>query len=414
MRALGLSPADLEPRVSRSIPQIVEMIQRLIDRGYAYVSEGDVWFEVSRFERYGALSGQRLDKLQSSPDSGGGKRDSRDFALWKAAKPGEPAWSTPWGEGRPGWHIECSAMSRAALGGPIDIHGGGLDLCFPHHENEIAQSECAHEGRYASYWMHNGLLTTEAGNKIARSLGNGDTIREVLQRAPAEALRLYYLQAHYRSGLPWNDQALSSAICKLARLYEALEAAEALRTDAPVPERAPEGLQQALSLAVDFEAQLYAALDHDFNTACALGRAFELVRAFNHARSTVRSKKKLGPLARLVHEGLSLLPRTLGILSQRPETFERTVKADAPGSARAGRGVCSVAPDRAGACARRAGLSAGGRDPGGAGRAAAGDSGHAKGPSLARGDVTALATHAFRAHRESRWHQRLLITSIRS
>ncbi len=327
MAALGLAPVQIEPRVSESIDSIQDLIARLIERGHAYASGGSVWFSVRSFPEYGRLSGQRLEKLRESPDTGEGKRDCRDFALWKAAAPPEPSWPSPWGPGRPGWHIECSAMSKTALSGPIDIHGGGLDLIFPHHENEIAQSQCGHGAQpYARYWMHNGLLNTSGGAKIARSEGNGATIREVLQRVPAEALRLYYLQAHYRSPLPWNEEALVCAAHKLARLYEALEAARTLRGPGGLAQvRDLSEVQEVWALAEGFGAQLRDALDHDFNTAAALGRAFELVRAFNRVRQRVKPKR-LGGLAHVVHTSLSLLAPNLGLLAGAPHEYEQALK----------------------------------------------------------------------------------------
>ncbi|HMV67463.1 MAG TPA: cysteine--tRNA ligase, partial [Myxococcota bacterium] len=237
--ALGLVPPDLEPRVSEYIPAIRDMVARLIDDGHAYEAGGSVWFSVRTFPEYGKLSHQDPDQLQSSGEGDDVKRDALDFALWKGSKPGEPAWDSPWGPGRPGWHIECSAMNKAALGATIDIHGGGLDLVFPHHENEVAQSECANHAPYVRYWMHNGLLTlvkkTDEGTfqaaKMGKSLGNAFNIKDALRAYPAEALRLYYLTAHYRSPLPWSDEAIPDALAMLARLYEAREVAASMAGD---------------------------------------------------------------------------------------------------------------------------------------------------------------------------------------
>ena len=209
VKALGLIDPSEEPRVSTSIPDIISLTQRLIDQKHAYVADGSVWFSVKSFQEYGKLSGQNVDKLQSA-DSASGKKHPADFALWKAVKPGEPSWESPWGAGRPGWHIECSAMANCCLGEEIDIHGGGLDLVFPHHENEIAQSEAASGKPFARYWMHNGLLTMKGGQKMGKSLGNVINIRDALKEYPAEAIRLYLLQNHYRSPIPWSSTALSS------------------------------------------------------------------------------------------------------------------------------------------------------------------------------------------------------------
>ncbi|MCA9319906.1 MAG: cysteine--tRNA ligase, partial [Planctomycetes bacterium] len=227
MAALGLRSPDLEPKVSESMDCILDMIADLVAKEHAYVQDGNVWFAVESCADYGKLSHQKPDALRNA-DEGRGKRSPADFALWKAAKPGEPAWESPWGAGRPGWHIECSAMSRAHLGATIDIHGGGLDLVFPHHENEIAQSECCNGVPYARYWLHNGLLTMTGGQKMGKSLGNVINVRDALAQFPAEALRLYYLQNHYRSPLPWSNEALPDALRMLARLYDAREAAEAM------------------------------------------------------------------------------------------------------------------------------------------------------------------------------------------
>jgi cysteinyl-tRNA synthetase len=192
---LGLIEPDEEPRVSTSIQDIIDMIQILIDKGHAYVNQGSVWFSVPSYKEYGQLSGQKVDELRSA-DAGAGKTHSADFALWKAVKPGEPSWESPFGPGRPGWHIECSAMSKTCLGEQIDIHGGGLDLVFPHHENEVAQSECSSGKRFSNFWMHNGLLTMTGGQKMGKSLGNVINIRDALVEYPAEAVRLYLLQNH--------------------------------------------------------------------------------------------------------------------------------------------------------------------------------------------------------------------------
>jgi len=224
---LGLVPPDHEPRVSRSIPEIVAMIAELLKRGHAYEGGGSVWFAVETSPGYGKLSGQKVDELRSA--DAGVKRHPADFALWKQAKPGEPAWDSPWGQGRPGWHIECSAMCRAVLGEQIDIDGGGLDLVFPHHENEVAQSEGATGAvPFAGTWMHNGLVTVADGQKMGKSLGNAVNIKALLGEFPAESIRLFYLQNHYRSPLQWEPAALPDALAALARLYDAREAAESM------------------------------------------------------------------------------------------------------------------------------------------------------------------------------------------
>ena len=225
--ALGLIRPDHEPKVSECIGEIQALIESIIANQHAYEDSGNVWFDVESYDQYGKLSHQNVDELRGA-DAAGGKRNAADFALWKSAKPGEPAWPSPWGPGRPGWHIECSAMSLKHLGERFDIHGGGIDLVFPHHENEIAQSECGNKCSYANYWMHNGLLTMSSGQKMGKSLGNVFNVCDVLEVFPAETLRMYYLQNLYRSALPWSDTSLSDALGMLARLYEAREKAEAM------------------------------------------------------------------------------------------------------------------------------------------------------------------------------------------
>ncbi|MCB9834172.1 MAG: cysteine--tRNA ligase [Planctomycetes bacterium] len=327
--ALGLMAPDHEPRVTGSMASIQEMIGRLVASGHAYESEGSVWFEVARADGYGKLSGQKVDETRSADDAAG-KRAPADFALWKAAKEGEPAWPSPWGPGRPGWHIECSAMSRDCLGETFDIHGGGLDLVFPHHENEIAQSECANGRPYARYWMHNGLLTMASGQKMGKSLGNVINIRDLLQSYPAEVLRLYYLQNHYRSPLPWSPEALPSVLGMLARLYEARETARSMTGSEPADRVAAELGEDALrvlELARGFAGRFLAALDDDFNTPQALGIAFELARAVNRFANHKKAKKRGGSIAAEALAAFDLVAATLGLLDALPEDFQEEVKA---------------------------------------------------------------------------------------
>ncbi|HAM24769.1 MAG TPA: cysteine--tRNA ligase, partial [Actinobacteria bacterium] len=213
---LGCLPPTVEPRATGHIPEMVELIDRLITAGHAYAAAGDVYFDVRSFASYGSLSGQRLDDMLASPDQDTGKRDPHDFALWKGAKPDEPAWNTPWGPGRPGWHIECSAMAGKYLGQQFDIHGGGLDLVFPHHENEVAQSQAAGDG-FAQLWMHNAWVTT-AGEKMSKSLGNSLLVREIVKRVRPIELRYYLASAHYRSMLEFSDDALAESAAGFGRL----------------------------------------------------------------------------------------------------------------------------------------------------------------------------------------------------
>ncbi len=335
--AFGLLEPDEEPRVSTSMDSIIAMVERLVENGHAYEAGGTVWFSVKSFKDYGALSGQKPDEVVSADEGDSHKRAPQDFALWKAAKPGEPSWESPWGPGRPGWHIECSAMNFDKLGPTIDIHGGGLDLVFPHHENEIAQSVCANHAPYARYWMHNGLLTmtkkTAEGNvssaKMGKSLGNVFNIADALEAFPAEAMRLYYLQNHYRSPLPWNEDALPEALAMLARLYEAREVAEEMQGDED-PERVAADLGKdaldVLHLCRGFDKRFYGVLDDDLNTAAALGHAFELARAVNRMANAKKARKRGGPIARLAIASLQHL-EVLGLLEHDSASFQEQVKA---------------------------------------------------------------------------------------
>jgi cysteinyl-tRNA synthetase len=325
---LGLIEPDEEPRVSTSIQDIIDMIQILIDKGHAYSSQGSVWFSVPSHKEYGSLSGQKVDELRSA-DFGEGKSHKADFALWKAVKAGEPSWPSPFGDGRPGWHIECSAMSKTCLGEQIDIHGGGLDLVFPHHENEVAQSECSSGHRFSNFWMHNGLLTMTGGQKMGKSLGNVINIRDALKEYPAEAVRLYLLQNHYRSALPWSGTALNEALSMLARLYEAKEQALALN-GSEQPEQLAKSMgadaQKLWELAQQYERNLYTALDKDFNTAIALSHTCELVRAINRFSAHKKAKKRGGPLVARALDGFAKFGDALGLLQADPSDFQEEVK----------------------------------------------------------------------------------------
>lgn len=280
-RALGVLPPDHEPRATQYVTQMLTLIGQLERNGLAYPApNGDVYYSVRDFPDYGRLSGKSLDELRAGErvQVDPNKRDPMDFVLWKAAKPGEPAWESPWGPGRPGWHIECSAMSSELLGKHFDIHGGGQDLQFPHHENEIAQSEGAHRCKFVNYWMHNGFVRVD-NEKMSKSLGNFFTIREVLQSYDAEVVRFFILRAHYRSPLNYSDAHLDDARGALTRLYTALK--HAAPTGAP-----PDWSQPA---AIRFRA----AMDDDFNTPEALAVLFELAGEANRgdaiAAQTLRS-----------------------------------------------------------------------------------------------------------------------------
>jgi len=269
MAALGALPPDVEPRCTRSIPGMLAMIETLIDKGHAYAAEGHVLFAVASYAEYGKLSGRSRDeqiagaRVEVAPF----KRDPADFVLWKPSTPDQPGWDSKWGRGRPGWHIECSAMAKDVLGITIDIHGGGLDLTFPHHENEIAQSQCAHGGvQFSKYWMHNGFLVVN-GEKMSKSLGNFFTVRDLRARAPGEAIRLLLLKTHYRAPLDFTDAGLAEAKVELDYFYNALKNA---------------GDVEAATTAAD---TVVAALCDDLNPAKAIAEMHELARTLNATRS---------------------------------------------------------------------------------------------------------------------------------
>jgi cysteinyl-tRNA synthetase len=261
--AVGCRPPDVEPRATGHIPEMIVLIRRLIEGGHAYPGGGDVYFDVHSYPEYGALSGQRLDQMRPAEDAGdvpgegSAKRDPRDFTLWKGVKPGEPFWETPWGPGRPGWHLECSAMSTKYLGTTFDIHGGGMDLIFPHHENEIAQSRAAGDG-FARYWMHNGLLGL-AGEKMSKSLGNSLLVTDVLRRVRGPELRYYLVQAHYRSMLEYSEDALEEAAAAYQRIERFVVRASEALMGASDDDGSP-GLPTSFRSAMDEDLAVPAAL----------------------------------------------------------------------------------------------------------------------------------------------------------
>lgn len=261
---LGCTPPTVEPRATGHITQMIELMQTLIERGHAYAADGDVYFDVRSFADYGKLSGQKIDDLLPAGDSEGEsrKKDSRDFALWKSVKPGEPSWPTPWGNGRPGWHIECSAMAQAYLGDAFDIHGGGLDLVFPHHENEVAQSKAAGQD-FANFWLHNAWVTT-AGEKMSKSLGNSLVVTEVAKRVRPIELRWYLASAHYRSNLEFSDSALHESAVAFQRIENFVERAAAIVGDVELTSSA-------------INSDFAAAMNEDLNVPAALAVLHEVV-----------------------------------------------------------------------------------------------------------------------------------------
>ena len=320
--ALGLVRPDVEPRVTDHIDDIIALIARLVERGAAYASGGSVWFSVPDDADYGRISGQGPGSPAPGSDTSA-KRNPADFALWKAHRPGEPSWDSPWGPGRPGWHIECSAMSMRYLGDTLDIHGGGTDLIFPHHENEAAQSIAATGKPYCNHWMHNGLLTIK-GSKMGHSAGNFITVKALLARYPAQALRLYYLQNHYRSPLLWSATALDEALSMLARLYEAIEVGRQLSgtgdADA-VAWNMGHAAQTVLRLGQEFPDRLHEAMDADFNTAAMLGHAFALARAINRFAAQRGARKRGGPVVAPALAALVRLSEATGLLAQSSAEF---------------------------------------------------------------------------------------------
>ncbi len=332
--ALGVRPATKHPKVSEHLPEIIDMIQKIINNGYAYVVDGDVYFSVARFAEYGKLSGRKLEDMMAGArvDVDERKECPMDFALWKAAKPGEPSWESPWGKGRPGWHIECSAMANKYLGMGFDIHGGGFDLVFPHHENEIAQAEaCAGCGPFARYWMHNGFITVNE-EKMSKSLGNFFTVREILARFDPEVVRFYMLSTHYRSPLDFDDSKLEMNKKSLARLHNSLDNVEALlnsvsfgQSDISMDEEIA-WLQKNLDKT---ERDFREAMDDDFNTALAVASLFDLARdanAFGKAMSEYAGK----PLPMNVREILERVRDQFLRLGEVLGLFERkdTVNKD--------------------------------------------------------------------------------------
>ena len=317
-QGLGVRPATIHPKATENMQQIIDMVQTLIDKGYAYpVENGDVYYRTLKFKGYGKLSHQPIEDLQSGARIAVGevKENPLDFALWKAAKPGEPAWDSPWGPGRPGWHIECSAMSNRYLGKTIDIHCGGEDLQFPHHENEIAQSEAANGCEFVHYWMHNGFLNIN-NQKMSKSLGNFFTVREAAEAYGYETIRLFMLSAHYRSPLNYSADILHQAQNSLDRLYSAEDHLKYLAANGA--EGNKNAAEAALADTFDSYRQRFdEAMDDDFNTANAISVLFELVRAINIATADENQPTKAGAQACLdmVHE----FTNVLGLLYSRKE-----------------------------------------------------------------------------------------------
>ena len=321
MDALGVARPQHEPRVSTSIPEIIELVARLVERGLAYEAGGDVYYAVDAFEGYGKLSGRSLDDMVAGArvEVNVQKRNPMDFALWKAAKPGEPKWSSPWGEGRPGWHIECSAMSMSALGPTVDLHAGGQDLIFPHHENEIAQSEGATGLTFVNYWMHNGFVNID-NEKMSKSLGNCFNVNDLFQRYEPQVVRLFMLTTHYRSPINFSDRGLDEAAARMAYFYETLRKTDLLLARDLAP---PKGPLPARALVDGFEPSFRAAMDDDFNIAKGIGLLAEVFKQLNEL-VTVRKKRALPQAAAVAEALIALVKRVdyvLNLFGEDPDAY---------------------------------------------------------------------------------------------
>jgi len=309
---LGVQKATIHPKATEQMEGIIAAVQTLIDKGYAYEMNGDVYYRTAKFADYGKLSGQQLDDLLAGArvDVNSGKESPMDFALWKSAKPGEPSWPSPWGDGRPGWHIECSVMANRYLGKTIDIHAGGQDLTFPHHENEVAQSEALNGCKFTNYWMHNGFLSID-NKKMSKSLGNFFTVRDAAEAYGYDTIRMFMLMSHYRSPLNYSGEILMQAKAGLERLYTAVENLEFLSKNAECTELTEEE-QVCLDGLVSYKDKFIQAMDDDFNTADGVAVIFELVREVNSA--TAADKAPSRPFAAGCLAAIRELADVLGLL----------------------------------------------------------------------------------------------------
>jgi cysteinyl-tRNA synthetase len=319
MASIGVKAPTIQPKVTEHVPEIVEMIQRIIDNGHAYQSDGDVFFSVKKFNGYGKLSRRDPDDMMAGTriDINEKKEDPLDFALWKSAKPGEPYWESPWGNGRPGWHIECSLMSTKYLGDSFDIHGGGKDLIFPHHENEIAQSEAATGKPFAKYWVHNGLIQINR-EKMSKSIGNILNVREAVSMWSKEGIRLFFLSHQYLNPADFSDTTMNEAEAALERLYITLKRANDVGKNG-------NGEDKQLETSVEtFKERWVQSMCDDFNTAEALGSLFELTRAINRSLDSVGWTPSLeAALEEINHFG-----STLGILEYEPDEYLQGLKLE--------------------------------------------------------------------------------------
>lgn len=328
-RGLGVRDATVHPKATENMAEIIQMIETLIEKGYAYVVEGDVYYRTAEFKDYGKLSHQSLEDLQAGIriDVSDEKENPMDFALWKRSKPGEPAWDSPWGKGRPGWHIECSAMSKRYLGETFDLHCGGQDLQFPHHENEIAQSEAANGCRFVNCWLHNGFLNID-NKKMSKSEGNFFTVREAAKVYGYEPIRFFMLSAHYRTPLNYSKESLTQAQSALERLYTAVSKLEFLKKNGR-PGELSDNERAFVETFPEYRKRFHEAMDDDLNTADAIGVLFELVRSINLAVEKEPSRALAKESLQMVEE----MTDVLGLLYQRKteevldEKVEEMIKA---------------------------------------------------------------------------------------
>ncbi len=320
---LGVKPASIHPKATENMAKIIEIVESLVEKGYAYpLSDGSVYFRVRKFDEYGKLSHQDVSDLESGAriEADSEKEDPLDFCLWKAAKPGEPSWTSPWGEGRPGWHIECTAMIKNHLGETIDIHCGGQDLIFPHHENEIAQGECCTGHEYARYWMHNGYINVD-NVKMSKSLGNFFTVRDVAEKYGYEPIKYMMIQAHYRMPLNYTLTVIESAKASLERMYTCRDNLDFAIENAPAENQG--GEEEFLAMLGEKEQAFITAMDDDLNTADAVAVIFDLVREINTFISAPHAKSALEAAAELFDS----LTNVLGILyNRKKESLEEEVE----------------------------------------------------------------------------------------
>jgi len=324
MGALGLQKPTIEPKATEHIAEMIELVQRLIEKGHAYNVEGDVYYAVESFPEYGKLSKRTIDEMQAGArvQVDEKKHNPLDFALWKAAKPGEPSWAAPWGKGRPGWHIECSAMSQKYLGDTLDIHGGGKDLIFPHHENEIAQAEGATGRPFVRYWLHNGFVNIDK-EKMSKSLGNFLTIKEIVKAYHPEVVRLFLLSRHYRSPVDYSTQGMEEARRNLERFYQTLAGIDEVIAQDKATEPGPEGFSPEEMVvyrrAEEFTDKFAEAMDDDFNTAVAIAVLFELGHDLNRILQNPSSNAP--QILYKGREAFAVAGGVLGIFQENPQAF---------------------------------------------------------------------------------------------